>query len=132
MLSWIFIVLVHWNNSLRIDMSPHSDTLSWFWSNQSLLFSYCCMLSGEATNINFIVFALTRSGLKPTIYCTGGEHANHYTTDSVMLYKNQIFNNKKKQWSNASLLSIKFFKSSPLIMNFLGKKKSFHYNQTAV
>jgi len=23
-LSWIFIVLAHWNNSLRIDMLPHS------------------------------------------------------------------------------------------------------------
>jgi hypothetical protein len=34
---WIFIVLAHWNNSLRIDMSLHSDTLFWFWANQSLL-----------------------------------------------------------------------------------------------
>jgi hypothetical protein len=33
MLSWIFIVLAHWNNSLQIDMSPHSDTLSWFRAN---------------------------------------------------------------------------------------------------
>ena len=33
------------------------------------------MLSGEATNTNFIVFGLTRSGI---------EHAaNHYTTDAV-------------------------------------------------
>ena len=37
----------------------------------------------EATNTNFIVFGLTRSGLKPTIYHTRGEHANHYTTDAV-------------------------------------------------
>jgi hypothetical protein len=37
-LSWIFIVLAHWNNSLRIDMSPHLDTLSWFRANQSFLF----------------------------------------------------------------------------------------------
>jgi len=29
----------HWNNSPRIDMSPHSDTLFWFRTNQSLL---CC------------------------------------------------------------------------------------------
>jgi hypothetical protein len=29
-LSYIFIVLDHWNNSLLIDMSPHSDTGSWF------------------------------------------------------------------------------------------------------
>jgi hypothetical protein len=29
-LSWIFIVLSHWNNSPRIDMSPHSNILSCF------------------------------------------------------------------------------------------------------
>jgi hypothetical protein len=38
MLSWIFIVLAHWNNSPRIAMSLHSDTLFWFRANQSLLF----------------------------------------------------------------------------------------------
>ena len=38
MLSWIFIVLAHWNNSALIDMSPHSETLSWFRADQSLLF----------------------------------------------------------------------------------------------
>jgi len=37
-LSWIFIVLAHWNNSLRIDMSRLSNTLSWFRANLSLLF----------------------------------------------------------------------------------------------
>jgi hypothetical protein len=41
------------------------------------------VLSGEATNINFIVFGLTRLGLEPTIYHTRGKHANHYTTDAV-------------------------------------------------
>ena len=40
----------------------------------------CCVLSGEATNTNFIVFDLIRSGLEPTIYPTWGEHTNHYTT----------------------------------------------------
>jgi hypothetical protein len=34
----IFIVLAHWNNSPRVDMSPHLNTLSWFQVNQSLLF----------------------------------------------------------------------------------------------
>jgi hypothetical protein len=38
--SWILIVLAHWNNSLRKDMSTHSDTLSWFRANQSLLFLF--------------------------------------------------------------------------------------------
>jgi hypothetical protein len=37
MLSWIIIVLAHWNNSLWRDMSPHSDTLSWFWANVQTL-----------------------------------------------------------------------------------------------
>ena len=41
------------------------------------------MLSGEATNTNFIVFGLTRPGLEPTIYRTRGEHTNHYATDAV-------------------------------------------------
>jgi hypothetical protein len=29
---------LYWNNSRRIDMSHHSDTISWFRANQSLLF----------------------------------------------------------------------------------------------
>ena len=45
----------------------------------------CCVLNGEATNTNLIVFGLTRSGLEPTIYRTQGEHANHYATDVVQL-----------------------------------------------
>ena len=43
------------------------------------------MLSGEATNTNFVVFSLTRPGLELTIYRTRGEHANHYTTDAVSI-----------------------------------------------
>jgi hypothetical protein len=45
------------------------------------------MLSGEATNINFIVFGLTRLGLELTIYRTRGEHANHYFTDAVRIIR---------------------------------------------
>jgi hypothetical protein len=33
-----FLVLAYWNNSLWIDMSPHSDTLFWFLADQFLLF----------------------------------------------------------------------------------------------
>jgi hypothetical protein len=44
----------------------------------------CCVLSGEATNTNFIVFGLTTSGLEPTFYRTQGGSANHYTTDDVI------------------------------------------------
>ena len=42
----------------------------------------CCVLGGEATNTNFIVFGLTRLGLEPTIICTW-EYANYYTTNAV-------------------------------------------------
>jgi hypothetical protein len=41
------------------------------------------MISGDATNTNFIVFGLTRLGVKPKIYRTRGKHANHYTTDLI-------------------------------------------------
>ena len=52
-MSWIFIVLTHWNNSVWIDMSPHSDTLSWFWDKPVFALSKkCFVLSGEATNTN--------------------------------------------------------------------------------
>ena len=34
---FFFIVLAHWNNSQRVGMSLHSDTLFWFRANQSLL-----------------------------------------------------------------------------------------------
>jgi hypothetical protein len=39
--------------------------------------------SGQATNTNFIVFGLNRSGQQLTIYRNRGEHATHYTTDAV-------------------------------------------------
>jgi hypothetical protein len=54
-------------------------------SSQSVfaLIPYCCMLSREATNTNFIVFSLTQSELEPMIYHSRGVHANHFTTDAV-------------------------------------------------
>ena len=49
---WIFIiVLAHWNNSLQIDMSPHSDTLSRFHANQSLLFLFNAVCIAEKQQI---------------------------------------------------------------------------------
>ena len=43
------------------------------------------MLSEDATNTNFTVYGLTRSGLDPTIFLTRGQHANHYPIDEVTL-----------------------------------------------
>jgi len=42
------------------------------------------MLSEVATYTNLIIFRLTRTGRKPMIYCTPEQHANHYTTDTVL------------------------------------------------
>jgi hypothetical protein len=54
----------------------------------------CWVLSGEATNANFIVFGLTWSGLDLTIYRSRGEHANHYKTDQVSLMLNVMVERK--------------------------------------
>ena len=53
-----FIVLAHWNNSLWIDMSAHSDTLSWFWANQFLLFllNAACLVEKQQIPILLSLF----------------------------------------------------------------------------
>ena len=50
-ISWIYIVLAHWNSSRRVGMSPHSDTLSWFWAYQSLLFLFIAACLAEKQQI---------------------------------------------------------------------------------
>jgi hypothetical protein len=67
-----YSALTHWNNSPRINMSLHSDTLFWFRANQYLL------LLGEHANH----YATD----EPTIYHTWGDHANHYITDEPTIY----------------------------------------------
>jgi hypothetical protein len=67
-------------------MSPHSDTLSWFWAKQFLFFFLNVACLAEKQHINyFMVFGLNRSGLEHTIYRTRGERANHYTKDALIL-----------------------------------------------
>jgi hypothetical protein len=80
-----FIVLAHWNNRQRVDMSLHSDTLSRFQSNQPLLFLHNAVRLAEKQQIPILVFGLTWPKLEPTIYRTRGKHANNYTTDVVSL-----------------------------------------------
>jgi hypothetical protein len=81
---WIFIVLAHWYNSPRVDMSLHSDTLFWFRASQSFLFLHNAACLAEKQHIHIcIVFGLTRRGLEPTIYRTRDELANHYATNAV-------------------------------------------------
>ena len=105
--SWIFIVLAHWNNSLWIDMSTHSDTLFWFWANQSALSPQCCVLRGEATNTNFILFGLTWLGLEPTIYHTRSESFYWYWRNCwPSLFKLYFHNWTKKGKKTCTCISI--------------------------
>ena len=48
------------------------------------LTSKCCVLRGEAANVNLIVFGVAQLGLEHTIYRSRGGHTNHDTTDSVL------------------------------------------------
>jgi hypothetical protein len=50
----IFIVLAHWKNSSRVDMSLHSDTLSWFHANQSLLLLLNVLWLAEKQQISIL------------------------------------------------------------------------------
>ena len=85
--SWIILVLVHWNNSPWVVMWVHSDTLSWFQANLSLFLLLYRHAYQKGSKYQFIIFGLIRLGLEHTIYCTGGKHANHYTTDTVSYMK---------------------------------------------
>ena len=61
-------ILAHWNNTLRIDMSLNSNTLSWFRAKQSLLFllnAVCLAEKYNVANSNFIVFVWPDRGSNP-------------------------------------------------------------------
>jgi len=70
-----------------IDMSFHSDTLSIV----SALIPECCVISGEAAHTNVIDFDLTRGR---THYLP--DHADHNTTDSVLLQEMNIMRTKQQ------------------------------------
>ena len=63
------------NKSQQVDMSLR-HIIFLFQAYQTL----CCVLSGEAANINFLVLSLTRQRLEQTIYLTQGAYTNHCTT----------------------------------------------------
>jgi hypothetical protein len=113
--SWFLACHPLWHSILIPSLSPtlthyldskpvtHSDTVSWFQACHPLWHSILipsqtvfvlspsfCVLGGGATNTNFIVFGLIRSGLEPAIHHTRGKHANHYTTDAVLAHWNSL------------------------------------------
>jgi hypothetical protein len=113
LLSWIFIVLGHWNNSLRRDMSLHSDTLSWFWTNHSLLFLlnkyqfYRTLFWPEASTLTIMPplrFCNNKTRLKWLYLYSWIKINNKFICD--VLYKSKITKiNRKKKLRKHSLQS---------------------------
>jgi hypothetical protein len=82
-MSWIFVVVAHWNNCQRVNMSLQLDTLFWFQANQSLLLLLSAACLVEKNKYQFYSLWLDPTRAQFTIYHTQAEHANHYTTDVV-------------------------------------------------
>ena len=79
------------------------------------------MLSREATNTNFIVFALTRPGLELTIYHTLDEHANNNITNADQTVRNR--GNQSTYYRKLSEQSIQRRKCLKILM----RNKTFIY-----
>ena len=94
MLCWIFIVVAHWNKSMDRHIAPLGHILIQSKPVFALSPSYC-VLNREATNTNFIVFGLTRYGIKPTIYRTLCEHANHRSGCAILKVYTKLFIREK-------------------------------------
>ena len=76
-------MLANWNNIPLLHMSFHSYTSSKFVANQSLLLLLNAAYLEEKQQIPiFIIFGLIQPRLKPMIYHTRGEQANHYISDA--------------------------------------------------
>ena len=77
-------------------MSLHSDTLSWFQANQSLLLLLNVVCLVDKQQIPIVVFDLFQGELvlKPTIYYTQSKHSDHYTP---LMRKFLIYSGKECQ-----------------------------------
>ena len=93
-------MLAHWKYIPRVDLSLHSDTLSWFRANQVLLVLLYAVCLAEKQQIPILKSGSTRLGLEPTIYCTRGEHANYDATDCIVF--------EELAASNSNLYSVKY------------------------
>jgi hypothetical protein len=79
----LLIVLAHLNNSPGVDMVFYSNTLSWFWTNQSfpslLKLSAACQAKSCKYQFYCLWFGMTWPGvrLETMIYRTWDEDRNH-------------------------------------------------------
>ena len=69
-----FIVLAHWNNRSRVDMSFHLGTFSRIWANKTMLLLINAVCLAEKQQI---AICLIWPRFEPTIYSTRGKHKSH-------------------------------------------------------
>ena len=75
-LSATFKVLVHKDRSLWHLNGPPLGLISWYQAIQTALTPSYCMLTGEATNTDLIVFSFTRLTLESAVYHTQGKQCS--------------------------------------------------------
>jgi hypothetical protein len=95
MLSWIFIMLTHWNKSPWVDMSLYSDTLSW--EPISLRCSYSLIMWGSNPRSTAKLTSLFFS------------HFNNHFLLLPMKCKPQLFSRKTWRYLFISFLDILFY-----------------------
>jgi hypothetical protein len=79
-----FIVLAQRHYSRREDMSLHSDTLSWFQANQSLLFLLNAACLADKQQIQMVWFH--RGSNQRHTFRNRGEDVNQNTVDAAMSF----------------------------------------------
>ena len=91
-------LIAHRNTIQQVIMSLKMDTLFWYQANQSVVLLLNAAYLAGSNKYQFHSHWLDPTGLEPTIYCTWGEHANHYTTDSV-ISKKELFQNQSELYN---------------------------------
>ena len=123
-------MLAHWNNSLQINMSPYSDTLSWFRDNQ--LTPWCCILSNHGSNQRSTALKESTLTITPQMWLQNQEYCFFKTYESCMF--NAAFNNisaiamadeiRENNWQ--TIVSSKVVMTGNQIHNFSSDRHWFH------
>ena len=111
MISWIFIVQSHWNNSPWVDMLLHSNTLFWFQANPFLFFllNAACLTEKQHMQI-FEVIGLTRPTEIGICYFSA-RHATLRKKSKDWFAWNQ---NNVSEWSDMSTHGLLFQRASTI------------------
>jgi hypothetical protein len=120
---WVgfFIVLAHWNNSPRVDMSLHSDTLVWFRANQSLLFLLNAACLAEKQQIPILMSLVWHDWARPTIYRRRAHKPLCHRCGSKCIRIKTIY-----QWVCECLL---FFNANSAIFRLYHDEKKLIFNE---